>query len=71
VRRDGSSFERAFLMDQWRWQARYCPGAQLLFQGLASRGSRRYDILRLALPSGEERVVYFDLTAMFNKTKDE
>jgi hypothetical protein len=67
--RDGSSFARAILMDQWRWQAKHCPGAEVLLQKLSHHDGRYFDILLLALTSGEVREVYFDLTATFTRLK--
>ena len=69
LRRDGSSFERAILMDQGPWRARHCPGAEVLLQKLMGHKGRYFDLLVLALPSGEVRDVYFDLTAMFKRLK--
>jgi hypothetical protein len=63
--RDGSSFERAILVDQNRWRATHCPGAELLLQKLCGDGGRYFDVLTLALPSGEVREVYFDITEQF------
>ena len=69
LRRDGSSFERAILMDQSLWRARHCPGAEQLLQKLSVHDGRYFDVLLLALTSGEVREVYFDLTAMFKELK--
>ena len=56
-------------MDQWRWQAKHCPGAMQLLQKLCGHDGRYYDVLVLELPSGEVRDVYFDLTATFKHLK--
>ncbi len=67
--RDGSSFARAILMDQGLWRARHCLGAELLLQKLMRHEGRYFDLLVLALPSGEVRDVYFDLTETFKRLK--
>jgi hypothetical protein len=68
--RDGSSFERAILMDQWRWQARHYPGAELLLQKLSHHEGWYFDVLLLALTSGEVREVYFDVTDLFTAGRE-
>ena len=45
--RDGSSFERAILVDQNRWRSQHCPGAELLLQLLQHDGDRDFDVLLL------------------------
>jgi hypothetical protein len=42
-RRDGSSFERAILVDQSLWRARHCRGAELLLQQLMSHEGRYFE----------------------------
>jgi hypothetical protein len=41
----------------------------VLLQKLMGHKGRYFDLLVLALPSGEVRDVYFDLTAMFKRLK--
>jgi hypothetical protein len=57
VPRDGSSFERAILIDQSLWRAQHCPGAELLLQRLSGYDDRYFDVLLLELTSGEVREV--------------
>jgi hypothetical protein len=52
-------------MDQSRWRAQHCPGAEQLLQQLMIHEGRYFDALTLALTSGEVRVVYFDVTDLF------
>ena len=52
-------------MDQSRWRAQHCPGAERLLQQLIIHEGRYFDALTLALTSGDVRVVYFDVTDLF------
>jgi len=48
------------------WLNRHYPGAQVKSQSLLS-GPPVMDLIRISLPSGEERDVYFDISSYFGK----
>jgi hypothetical protein len=66
MERDGSTPELAIIEDQWVWRRRNCPDATLLLQRLIRRNGKDFDELRL-MSAGEVRVVYFDVSHLFEK----
>ena len=53
---------------EYAWIKDNLPGAKIKSQGLAM-GPRVYDRFEIALPSGETRTVYFDISSFFGKRK--
>jgi hypothetical protein len=69
--RDGSTPARAILEDQWVWLNRKYPGWTLLLQMLMhGPNDSRIDRLIVGLPSGETRVLHFDVTALHKCTME-
>jgi hypothetical protein len=51
---------------EYAWIKDNLPGAKIKSQGLVM-GPRAYDRFEVALPSGETRAVYFDISSFFGK----
>jgi hypothetical protein len=72
---DGSSLERAVpilesteaagVAAERAWLAEHYPGARKLLGGLQADQGRHYDVLKLRLPDGTEKTLYFDISAYF------
>ncbi len=70
---DGSCPERAIIVasigEEYQWAQHNCPGFTLGKQELQEFDGKPYDVLTLCSPSGEERRVYFDISAFFGKRR--
>jgi len=72
---DGSSVERAIpilestesagIAAERAWLAEHYPGARKLMSGIQADEGRHYDVVKLRLPDGSEKTLYFDITAFF------
>jgi len=72
---DGSSLEQAIpilesteaagVAAERAWIAEHYPGARKLLGGLRADQGRHYDVVKLRLPDGAEKTLYFDITAYF------
>jgi hypothetical protein len=75
VERDGSTLERAVLVDapdsmqaiafERRWLTRHYPGWRKGRQTLLHAGGRSYDRIDITGPAGENKSIHFDITAAF------
>jgi hypothetical protein len=75
--RDGSSFEKAIVIDknnesegigeEYKWLRENYPGYKMIRQSLSHKGDKSYDILEIETKEGEKKQVYFDITKFFGK----
>lgn len=69
--RDGSSFEKAIIVENVAQEHEYvrkvCSDCQLLIQSLSSNKKKHYDILILKKTNGEEVSYYFDISKFYGK----
>lgn len=67
--RDGSSPEQAIVVqsigEEYAWMQRHCPGFQPQSQALIEHNGKPYDALTWCSARGEERTVYFDISAFY------
>lgn len=70
---DGSCPERAIIVasigEEYLWAQHNFPGFTQGKQELQEVDGKPYDVLTLCSPSGEERRVYFDISAFFGKRR--
>ena len=74
---DGSTRETAIVISaanekegvgaEYAWLKDNLPGAKLEKTGLSDDGAKIYDTMVVALPNGEQRTIYFDITSYFGK----
>src|SRR5262245_17247557 len=71
--RDGSTPQKAVIVssiaEEHRWLQNRCPGFSLTMQALREIDGKPYDLLRLQSPQGDQRDVYFDISAFFGKKR--
>jgi len=51
--------------EEYAWVAKNLPGARLLSQALTIVEGRAFDVLTLAIESGDERQVFFDISSFY------
>ena len=70
---DGSSFDQAIAVsrveEEYAWLAKTHPGATVLTQMLVHRHDRHYDVLTLALASGESQQMFFEVPGFTPKAR--
>ncbi len=74
---EGSSFERAVVIQatnegdgvkaEYTWIRANISGGRPAGQSLQPHGNKVYDVVRVQLPDGSTRTVYFDITNFFGK----
>ena len=75
--RDGSSFEKAVIIDaknettgvdaEYVWLKENYPGYKTLSQSLNHSNSKPFDIINIQTSTGEKKKVYFDISKFFGK----
>jgi len=69
--RDGSSFEKAIIVEsiaqEYEYVRKVCSDCQLLGQYLSSNKKKYYDILKLKKSNGDEVSYYFDISKFYGK----
>lgn len=67
--RDGTCAEKAIIVnsiaEEYQWVRTNCPGFTPHMQSLKTIDGRPYDVLTLRSESGEERIVYFEISSFF------
>ncbi len=75
---DGSSYPEAIVIAgapdggagvdaEWRWLRSHFPGFVNFQQRCLKHEGKRYDIISLRTASGEDKTIYFDISAFFGK----
>lgn len=71
VDRDGSCPEKAIVArnvgEEYQWMQRHCPGFKPQMQALQHIDGKPYDVLTWRNDRGEQRKVYFDISAFFGR----
>jgi hypothetical protein len=75
VAQDGSSFEKAVIIKEkseltgvdaeYAWLKKNYPGHKVKSQALTNHNKKPYDILTILTSSGEEKVIYFDISNFY------
>jgi hypothetical protein len=75
VAQDGSSFEKAVIIKEkseltgvdaeYAWLKKNYPGYKVKSQALTNHNKKPYDILTILTSSGEEKVIYFDISNFY------
>ncbi len=52
---------------EWRWLRSHFPGFVNFQQRCLKHEGKRYDIISLRTASGEDKTIYFDISAFFGK----
>ena len=64
---EGAPSDPAGIAAEYQWLHDHVPGFRLERQALFHAGGRQYDQLDGAMPNGERRSVFFDITEFFGK----
>lgn len=69
VNRDGSSFEKAIIVNsvaaEYEYIRKVCTGCQLISQSLTTSNGKPHDVIRVKKPNGESISYYFDISKFF------
>ncbi len=75
--RDGSSFEKAIIVEEktesagvdaeYKWLAQHYPGYKLQQQSLLMNSGKSYDKMHIKTAQGEVKDIYFDISNFFGK----
>jgi len=63
----GAHDTEAGIRAEHEWIAAHHPGAEVTGQRLGGFQGRPQDVLTIRMPSGEEQIVYFDISGFFGK----
>ena len=75
VAQDGSSYEKAVIIQEkseltgvdaeYSWLKKYYPGYKVKSQAVTNYKNKPYDILTIITSSGEQKVIYFDISNFY------
>jgi len=71
VQRDGSSFEKAIVVNnihqEYEYVKKVCNNCQILRQRLLHHKKKYYDVLEVKKPDGSKQEYYFDISKFYGK----